>query len=192
MLCRYFVVGVATVAAMILLAAGASAQPFPNPMVFFVAKGKPDACGPGCSEWIAADGSLDAPGVGQRLRTLLDSLQGRDMPIFFNSYGGLIGEARVVGRLLRERRISAGVGRTVPEECQDRNAAEKPCRRIMQSGRELKAELRTDGATCSSACVYAFVGASRRRARASASMPFCERMKRCARQGSQASSWIAG
>jgi len=25
-----------------------------KPVKFYVAKGKPDACGPGCSEWIAA------------------------------------------------------------------------------------------------------------------------------------------
>ena len=28
-------------------------------MVFYVAKGEPGACGPGCQEWIAAEGFID-------------------------------------------------------------------------------------------------------------------------------------
>jgi hypothetical protein len=30
-----------------------------HPMVFFDAHGGPNACGPGCSEWIAAEGEID-------------------------------------------------------------------------------------------------------------------------------------
>jgi hypothetical protein len=30
-----------------------------QPMIFFVAKGTPDTCGPGCNEWIAAEGAID-------------------------------------------------------------------------------------------------------------------------------------
>jgi hypothetical protein len=28
-------------------------------MIFFVARGEPDACGAGCSEWVAAEGRID-------------------------------------------------------------------------------------------------------------------------------------
>jgi hypothetical protein len=31
-----------------------------RPLIFFVAKGGPDACGSGCSKWIAADGMIDS------------------------------------------------------------------------------------------------------------------------------------
>src|SRR5436309_13845539 len=62
-----------------------------QPMIFFVAKSERGACGPGCSEWIAAEGDFDA-GAAQRLRDVLVSLNGRDLPIFFNSPGGIIGE----------------------------------------------------------------------------------------------------
>ena len=41
----------------------------PPPIVFFVAKGDANACGLGCSEWIAADGTIDA-GADDRLRAL--------------------------------------------------------------------------------------------------------------------------
>src|SRR3979490_3576698 len=48
----------------------------PPPVVFFLAKGEPNACGPGCQEWIAADGTFD-PGADGRLRALLKKLGGR-------------------------------------------------------------------------------------------------------------------
>ena len=47
------------------------AQPDPEPMIFFLAKGERDACGPGCSEWIAAEGMFEGPQVERRFRDLL-------------------------------------------------------------------------------------------------------------------------
>ena len=44
--------------------------PAEAPMVFFLAKGEPDSCGTGCSEWIAAEGKIDL-GAAQRLRAFL-------------------------------------------------------------------------------------------------------------------------
>jgi hypothetical protein len=138
------------------------AQPNAEPMLFFVAKGERNACGPGCSEWIAAEGMFEGPQVEQRFRDLLATLQGRNLPIVFNSLGGIIGEALVLGRILRERRMTASVGESYPEGCKARIAADASCRQIMASNRELKAQLRTAGAVCSSACVYALLGASER------------------------------
>ncbi|MET0923316.1 MAG: hypothetical protein ABWY47_09270 [Xanthobacteraceae bacterium] len=45
-------------------------SPITTPIVFYAAKGQADACGPGCSEWIAAEGQFDL-GAPQRLRTFL-------------------------------------------------------------------------------------------------------------------------
>ena len=39
----------------------------------------------------------------------------RDLPIFFNSDGGLVSQAVQIGLILRENRMTAGVARTVPE-----------------------------------------------------------------------------
>jgi hypothetical protein len=47
-----------------------------QPMFFSVAKGEPNACGPGCSEWIAAEGAIDSD-APKRLRTFLTSLADR-------------------------------------------------------------------------------------------------------------------
>jgi hypothetical protein len=126
-----------------------------NPMIFFVAKGEPNACGPGCGEWIAADGMFDA-GAPRRLRALLVRLEDRKLPIFLHSPGGLTSSALEIGRLLRKRKMTAGVSRTVPAGCAA--ASEESCRALMQSGEALEAELR-NLALCASACVYALIGA---------------------------------
>jgi len=159
---RLVLTGTAAALALTLDSHGALAQPNPEPMIFFIAKGEPNACGPGCSEWIAAEGRFEGPQVERRFRDLLDTLKGRNIPIVFNSLGGVIGEALVLGRILRERRMAASVGESYPVGCTARIAADESCRRIMEANRELKARLRTTGAECYSACVYALLGASAR------------------------------
>ena len=53
-----------------------AAKPPPSPMVFFLAKGEPGACGPGCSAWIAAEGSIDRD-AASRFKALLRRLGNR-------------------------------------------------------------------------------------------------------------------
>ncbi len=159
---RLVFTGIFAALALTLRSNAAPAQPDLEPMIFFVAKGERNACGSGCSEWIAAEGMFEGPQVEQRFRDLLATLNGRNLPIIFNSLGGIIGEALVLGRILREGRMAASVGESYPEGCKARIAADKSCRRIMEGNRELKAKLRTAGAVCSSACVYALLGASER------------------------------
>src|SRR5712692_9002146 len=126
-----------------------------NPMTFYVAKGEPDACGPGCGEWIAAEGSIDLAAT-QRLRALLTRLGKRKLPIFFHSPGGLGGPAMEIGRILREREMTAGVSKTVPAGCIAET--EQVCQTLKRSGHVLAAELH-NVAGCNSGCVYALVGA---------------------------------
>jgi hypothetical protein len=132
-----------------------------EPMVFIVATGEPNACGRGCSEWIAGQGQFDE-GAAQRFREFLAVLARRDLPIFFHSDGGLVSQAVQIGLLLRENRMTAGVARTVPEGCHLAFPLDDACRRLMQSKREHKARLYFGGARCGSACVYAMIGASTR------------------------------
>ena len=132
----------------------------PPPVVFFVAKGEAHACGPGCSEWIAADGIFDG-GAPARLRAVLARHGKRKLPIFFHSPGGSVPAAMIIGRMMRVQKIKAGVGRTIPQGCDPKQRREKACDAIMRSGRELTADLRTR-ATCLSACVYALIGAAER------------------------------
>jgi hypothetical protein len=132
-----------------------------EPMIFVVATGEPNACGRGCSEWIAGQGRFDES-AAQRFREFLAVLAKRDLPIFFNSDGGLLREAVQIGLMLRENRMTAGVARTVAEGCHLGFPLDDACRRLMQSKREHKAKLYFGGARCGSACVYAMVGASTR------------------------------
>jgi hypothetical protein len=132
-----------------------------EPMIFVVATGEPNACGRGCSEWIAAEGEFDES-AAQRFREFLAVLANRDLPIFFNSNGGLLREAVQIGLILRQNRMTAGVRRTFPEGCHLSFPLDDACRRLMQSKREHKARLYFGGARCGSACVYAMVGGSTR------------------------------
>ena len=130
-------------------------------IIFILATGEPNACGRGCTEWIAGEGQFDES-AAQRFRDFLAALPKRDLPIFFNSDGGLLREAVQIGLILRENRMTAGVARTVPEGCHLGIPIGDACRRLMQSKRDHKAKLYFGGARCGSACVYAMVGASTR------------------------------
>jgi hypothetical protein len=65
----------------------AKPQPDPllmRPMQFYQAHGAANACGPGCSEWIAAEGKIDTDSAG-RLRHLLGQLGNARPPMFLYS-----------------------------------------------------------------------------------------------------------
>jgi hypothetical protein len=129
-----------------------------QPMMFFVAKGGPNACGPGCSEWIAAEGMID-PDAAPRFRDFLATLARQDLPVFLNSIGGIAGQGIALGAMLREHRMTVGVGRTIPQGCRQA-ASDEACRSLVQGKREQQARLATEGARCISACVYALLGGS--------------------------------
>jgi hypothetical protein len=132
-------------------------RPLPPPMVFFLARGEPGSCGPGCSEWIAADGTIDR-GATQQLRALLRKTGTRKVPVYFHSPGGSVGEAIAIGRVLREYGLRAAVGRTIPQGCDPLQVREPACDTLKRSSRDLPAELRTARTLCNSACVYALLG----------------------------------
>jgi hypothetical protein len=73
-------------------AAAAPARPKPvaaptPPIVFYVAKGAPDACGRGCDSWIAVEGQVDAS-AAPRFRKFLQRIANRNLPLYFHSPGG--------------------------------------------------------------------------------------------------------
>jgi hypothetical protein len=130
-----------------------------QPLIFFVAKGAPDACGPGCSKWIAADGMIDS-GAAERFRAFLEQTELRSLPVFFNSPGGIASQAIALGLTLRKYRMPAGVARTLPNTC--RASRPDECRRVAQSKPEHESRFITLDARCASGCVYALLGASSR------------------------------
>lgn len=127
---------------------------------FFVVRGGPNACGPGCDRWIAAEGLID-DGAAVRLRRVLDKLGDRKLPVFFYSPGGDTAESLAIGRLLRRRGLAAGVAVTVPVDCLPAHEVEA-CSKLMRQPQPPEAALLVDGAACNSACAYAILGAVRR------------------------------
>jgi hypothetical protein len=127
-----------------------------SPLTIYLATGDDDACGTGCNTWIAAEGAFDQ-GSAARLKRFLDRMGSRVLPIFFDSPGGIVGQSLAIGRLLRERGMTAGVARTQSIECG--LISPSACDKLKRSGRALTADLVTVRAQCNSACVYALAGA---------------------------------
>jgi hypothetical protein len=130
-------------------------------MVFYVARGGPDACGRGCDSWIAVEGQIDS-GAAPRFRKFLQRVKGHSLPIYFSSPGGNLDQALAMGAMLRERPAVARVARTVVQECGFEAQDSEVCIKLKQSGRELHGDLRTRGAMCNSACPYLILGATTR------------------------------
>src|SRR5580704_14748732 len=131
------------------------------PMVFYVVKGAPDACGRGCDSWIAAEGQIDAA-AAPRFRKFLAKVRDRNLPIYFSSPGGNLDQAVAMGGMLRERPVVARVARTVVRECGLEAQNGDVCIKLKQSGRELHGDLWTRNASCNSACPYLILGATTR------------------------------
>jgi hypothetical protein len=132
-----------------------------EPIIFFVARGRPDACGTGCDTWIGAEGTFD-PDALRRLNAFL-AVPGRQrLPIFFHSPGGELQPSIAIGHLLREKRMTAGIGQTLPDGCREAAKADAACRNVMRSGRETPARLQVSSGVCASGCAYALIGASTR------------------------------
>jgi hypothetical protein len=127
------------------------------PFQIYLAKGEANACGVGCREWIAVEGYFDG-GAAERMRAFLKGQGTRKLPIYFHSPGGDVRVGMAIGRLLRERGLTAGVGTTIPRACMSANDQTAACRAAKWSGQAVAAEWRPDGA-CNSACVYALIGA---------------------------------
>jgi hypothetical protein len=138
-------------------------------MIFFVAKGEANACGPSCAEWIAAEGAIDE-GAARRLSALHAEPARRGLPVFFNSPGGDAATAVQLGLILRQYRMTAGVGRTKLRGCSAAPLADPACRKLMQSRSEHRAQFSSDDAWCFSACPYAMAGASFRKVALNARM----------------------
>jgi hypothetical protein len=135
------------------------------PMMFYVAKGAPDACGRGCDTWIAVEGKIDGEAASRFRKFLLQT--DRDwpatLPLYFSSPGGSLEQGLAMGRMLRQRPRVARVARTTVKECGDaQSQSNDACLKIKQSGRALDADLSTRGSLCSSACAYLILGATTR------------------------------
>jgi hypothetical protein len=129
-------------------------------LLIFVAEGPPNSCGPGCNRWIAIEGNFNRESA-MRVRMFLSHGKNRELPVYLHSKGGWIDEGLKTGEVLRELRVTAGVGRTSLQGCTG-VATSNECRRLVEKGHVRSAGLRFAEATCDSSCSVALIGASQR------------------------------
>lgn|SRR5262245_59205065 len=129
-----------------------------TPLHLYLAKGEPNVCGDGCSEWIAIEGTFDADAAG-RAQAFLRRHAARKLPVYFHSPGGHTAAAQTLGRQLRQLGITAGVAATIPHGCASAFDPSDACRALKRSGKPIAADWRPDVASCNSACVWALLGA---------------------------------
>ncbi|MBP1296814.1 hypothetical protein [Bradyrhizobium elkanii] len=128
----------------------------PGAMIFYVAHGAPDACGPGCSDWIAAEGAV-LWDTYKRLLAILDRQNGRKLPVVINvKPGSDLTVAASLGRILRGRGIDAAVAATEVEACTGKS--EEECFALKRPGGPLDAKEKLSSVPCELACVLMLAG----------------------------------
>lgn len=128
----------------------------PDAMIFYVAHGGPDACGAGCSDWIAAEGSVEYD-TFKRLIAILDRQTGRKLPVVINTRGrSNFNVATSMGRIMRDRGIDAMAGITVVEACNGKSEAD--CFALKRPGGPLDAAEKVTDVICDFACVLMLSG----------------------------------
>ncbi len=134
-----------------------------RPMDVYVATGPADACGPGCSEWIAVEGRFDVD-AGKRFRDFLNGApRRRSLPVFLHSPGGTLSSGVEIALAMRDNKMTAGVGRTTQEGCTVLRTSGSNCDLRVKSGNDVPSQFTFEGAQCHSACVFALAGATTRR-----------------------------
>ncbi|MBR0875204.1 hypothetical protein JQ633_32930 [Bradyrhizobium tropiciagri] len=125
-------------------------------MIFYVAHGAPGACGPGCSDWIAAEGAVQWDSY-KRLLAILDRQAGRKLPVVINIKGqSNLNVATSMGRILRDRGIDAAIGATEVDACGDKSEAD--CFALKRPGGPLDAKEKATDLICDFACVLMLSG----------------------------------
>jgi len=128
----------------------------PDAMIFYVARGAAGACGPGCSEWIAAEGTVQWD-THKRLIAILDRQAGRKLPVVIHSWGeSNLNVATSLGRILRDRGIDTTAGPTDVEACHEKSGAE--CFALKRPGGPLDAKVNAPDLPCDLGCVMMLAG----------------------------------
>jgi hypothetical protein len=128
----------------------------PDAMIFYVAHGATGACGPGCSDWIAAEGTVQWD-THKRLIAILDRQAERKLPVVIHSRGeSNLNVATSLGRILRGRGIDTTAGSTEVEACNGKPEAE--CFALKRLGGPLEAKMKMPDPPCDIACVLTLAG----------------------------------
>jgi hypothetical protein len=127
-----------------------------NAMIFYVARGADGACGQGCSEWIAAEGTIQWD-THKRLIAILDRQAGRKLPVIIHAWGDSnLNVAASLGRILRDHGIDTTAGTTDVEACHGKDETE--CFALKRPGGPLDAKVTLKDTRCDLACVLTLAG----------------------------------
>jgi hypothetical protein len=128
----------------------------PDAMIFYVAHGPPGACGPGCSDWIAAEGTVQWD-THKRLIAILDRQAGRKLPLVIHSWGEAnLNVAVSLGRILHDRGFDTTEGTTEVAACAGKSEAD--CFALKRPGGPLDAAINLSEPRCDIACVLILAG----------------------------------
>jgi hypothetical protein len=128
----------------------------PDAMIFYVAHGAAGSCGQGCSEWIAAEGTVQWD-TYKRLIAILDRQAGRKLPVVIHSWVlSALNVATSLGRILRDRGIDTTAGSTEVEACDAKSDAD--CFALKRAGGPLDARIDPSDLRCDNACVLVLAG----------------------------------
>jgi hypothetical protein len=128
----------------------------PDAMIFYVAHGERGSCGPGCSDWIAAEGVIQWD-THKRLIAILDRQAGRKLPVVIHAWGeSNLNVATSLGRILRDRGFDTTVGSTEVESCKGKPDTE--CFTLKRPGGPLDAKVDVRDARCETACILMLAG----------------------------------
>jgi hypothetical protein len=129
----------------------------PDAMIFYVAHGAAGACGQGCADWIAAEGTVQWD-THKRLIAILDRQPpGRRLPLVIHAWGSAnLNVAASMGRILRDRGIDTTEGATEVDACKDKSEAD--CFALKRPGGPLDARINLSDSRCDVACVLMLAG----------------------------------
>jgi hypothetical protein len=126
------------------------------PMRFVVARGNGPLCDPICPEWISAEGAIEG-GTAKKFKKFLKTIGDRKLPIVMQSPGGDVDAALAMARMIRERQLVIGVGRTVFSACEPEARGCKADKDGTYAG-----SATSSLAYCNSACPMVLAGGAQR------------------------------
>ena len=103
-------------------------------MIFYHASARDGACGPNCSEWIAAEGVVEWD-TFKRLLAFMARFGDRKVPVVLNDWGGNLNVATTLGKIIRDHGLDVTAGTTIVAECA--GATEAACFALKRSGKPL-------------------------------------------------------
>jgi hypothetical protein len=125
-------------------------------MIFYLAHGREGACGPDCSEWIAAEGVVEWD-TFKRLFAFVGRPGERKLPVILNVWGeGDLKVSMSLGKIIRDHGLDVSAGKTVVAGCAD--ATEAACIALKRGGKSLDAAIDISAVECDINCVLILAG----------------------------------